>query len=62
MRHVVVDHHGDIVDIYAARHNVGGYEDIDISGAEIEHHVITCLLFEIGVHLADAVFVAGESA
>ena len=52
VRHVVVNHHRYVVDIYAARHDVGGHEHVDIAGAEVEHHVVAHRLLQIGMHLA----------
>ena len=51
-RHVVIHHQFDIVDIDATRHDVGGDQHIDLSGFEIEHHVLTLRLVEVGVHLS----------
>lgn len=52
VRHIVVHHHCNLVDVDAAGHNVGGHEQVDASGTEIEHHVLASLLVEVGVHLA----------
>ncbi len=53
VRHVVIDHRTDILDVDSARHNVRSHEDIDLTVAEIEHHRFSLLLFQIGMHRAD---------
>ena len=50
VRHIVVDDHQDVVDVNAARHDVGGHEHIHLSGLEAVHHVVALLLAEVAVH------------
>ena len=45
--HVVVDDHGDVVDVDAARNHVGGHEHIKLAALELEHHVVTGGLVEV---------------
>ena len=47
---IVVDDHGDVVDVDAARHDVGGHEQIHLSCAEELHHLVALGLFQVGVH------------
>ena len=49
--HIVVHHHGDVVDIDAAGHDVGGHQHIDAAGAEGEHYLLALVLIQVGVHL-----------
>ena len=51
VRHIEIDHHLDIIDIDAARDDIGGYHHIDLARLEIEHYLLTLRLIEVGVHL-----------
>ena len=48
--HVEIDDELDVVDIYAARHDVRGNEDADLPVLEAEHHVVALFLIEVGMH------------
>ena len=50
MRHVVIDHHTDIVDVDATCHNVGCHQHIHLSGLEAIHHIVAFLLGKVRVH------------
>ena len=45
--HVVVDDHGDVVDVDAARNHVGSHEHIKLAALEFEHHVVAGGLVEV---------------
>ena len=51
-RHVVVDDHGDVVDVDAAREDVGGHEHIDLSALETIHHLVALCLLKVAVHFS----------
>ena len=38
--------------IYAARHYIRCHEHVDIASPEVEHHILSCRLVKIRVHLA----------
>ena len=40
-RHVVVDDHLYVVDVYTACHDVGSHEYVDVARLEAEHHLVT---------------------
>lgn len=50
VRHVVVDDQADILDVDAARHDVGGHQDLDLVVLEVEHHLLALRLLQVGVH------------
>ncbi|CCZ75682.1 putative uncharacterized protein [Alistipes finegoldii CAG:68] len=50
VRHVVIDDQSDVLDVNAARHDVGGHEDRDLVVLEVEHHLLALGLLQIGVH------------
>ena len=43
-RHVVVDYHLYVVDVYAACYDVGSHKHVDIAGLEAEHHLVALSL------------------
>ena len=61
-RNVVVDDHLNVVDVYAACHNVGSHENIDVAGLEAEHHLVTLSLRQVGMHGATADILLYEAA
>ena len=50
MRHVVIDYHTDVVDVYSARYDISCYKDVFLSALKEIHHLITFLLGEVAVH------------
>ena len=48
--YVVIDHHGDVVDVDAACHDVGSYQHVHASGFERQHDFIALFLFQVRVH------------
>lgn len=42
--HVVVDHHGDVVDVDAASGHVGGHQDVFGAGLQVGEGELTLLL------------------
>ena len=50
-RHVKVDYHCDIVNIYAAGYNVSCDEYVDLATLELVHHFVALCLVEVRVHL-----------
>ena len=57
---VVVDDHGDVVDVDAAADDVGGHEEVDVAGLELVHHVVALFLLQVGVHGVAVVAAAAE--
>ena len=55
-RHVVVYDHSDVVNVYAAREDVGSHEHVNLSALEAIHYLVALCLFEVGVHLAAVYF------
>ena len=52
MWYVVVDDHGNVINIDSTCHNICGYKYIDLSTLELEHNIITLFLIQIGVHFS----------
>ena len=52
MRHIVVDHDADIIDVDATGHDVGSHKDIRLARLELEHHLVALLLGEVAMHLS----------
>ena len=44
MRHVVVDHHTYVVDVYASGYDVSGHKNILLSALELIQHLVALLL------------------
>ena len=57
---LIVDHVGDIVDIDTAGGDIGGNEDVDLSGAESLERLLPGDLAEVAVHGADLEAALGE--
>ena len=57
---VVVDHHGDVVDVNAACQDVRSHQDVDLSALELEHHIVALCLIKIRVHLTAVDMQTGE--
>ena len=55
LRHIEVDHHLDVIYIYATGKNVGGYYHMGLTRLEIKHDIVALRLVEIGMHLGDPV-------
>ena len=53
--HVKVDDQLNIIDVNAAREDVGSHDDTGMSISEAVHHLIALLLAQVGVHLLDRV-------
>ena len=62
MGHVEVHHHGYVVDVDAARQDVGGHEYVGVGVAEVAHHHVAGFLLEVGVHLGHGVVPAAQLA
>ena len=54
-RYVEVDDQLDIIDVDAAREDVGSHDDAGMTIPEAVHHLVTLLLTQVGVHLLDRV-------
>ena len=50
VRHVVVEHQADVLDVDAPGDDVRGDEYLDLVVLEIEHHLLTLGLLQVGVH------------
>ncbi len=59
-RHIIIDHHLNVVNVYSARHDVGGHQDIYPPRLEIEHHVISLLLLKVAVHLSNTYLIGSQ--
>ena len=51
VRHVVVDDHGNIIDINATGHDIRGHEHINLAALKLEHDIVALSLFKVRVHL-----------
>ncbi len=60
VRYIVVDYHGDIVDVDTAGENIGGNQYLEATGAECKYHFLACFLVEIGVHFGSFPFAATQ--
>ena len=52
-RHLIVDHHSNVVYVDTARHDVGGYEYFGASHTEVSQDLLTTLLRQVRVHLSN---------
>src|SRR5690554_1114194 len=52
VRHIKVDHQGNIVDVDSPRDNIGRHENIHPLVSELVHHVVTLRLVKVGMHLS----------
>ena len=50
VRRIVVDDHGDVVDVDAAGHDVGGHQKVNLLRPEELHHLVAFGLLQVGVH------------
>ena len=50
VRHVVVEHQADVLDVDTARDDVRGDEDFHLVVLEVEHHLLALRLLQVGVH------------
>ena len=48
--HIIVDDHGDIVDINSSGHDVCSYKHVELTALELEHDVVAGSLVKVGVH------------
>ena len=51
VRHVVVDDHGNIIDINATGHDIRGNEHVNLTALKLEHDIVALGLFKVRVHL-----------
>ena len=52
VRHVVVYHHGNVIDVDASSHDVGSHEHVYLSRLELIQNLVAFSLLQVGVHLA----------
>ncbi len=50
VRHVIVEHQSDILDVDTACHDVRRYENPHFIILKVEHHLLALLLIQVGVH------------
>ena len=52
MRHIIIDDHLNVVDVYTTSHNISSHKHIYLLALEFEHHLVALSLTKVAMHFA----------